>query len=203
MSFVLPPISVLTTPIAIAAGALALITQSQTFLARGQARYRELDERTKAVTFWKTWIEAQKLMALEADLPDTLAPARRALLDLGLAPGPRAPPRGPDDRVGPPNGPARNAADSPRQHSLVRSIFLLTAPRRPWVWGLQVLFYAGLLAAVGTVGGGVLALADDPSGANLVSFSVLAIAVLLVVAVLRQVVLVFDQPRRPARETPP
>jgi hypothetical protein len=163
--------------VSLAAAGLALLGQWRTFSTLGQRRYRDLDERTKAVAFWSAWITAQKA-APDAGLDERLAKAREAL----------------DDLVTPP-GAAAGAGIAPvliDQPPLVRHLLLFERPHRARTWPFQVSFYLALAAGVAFVAILALELRGNVTAERIETFAAIVAVVLLLVASLRQLALLVD-----------
>jgi hypothetical protein len=76
----------------VGAGAvLGVYAQVRTLLRETSRRFREIDERTKAVAFWHSWVRAQASVSSVERLDEVRAIARRQLDALGEdLPGPAA-----------------------------------------------------------------------------------------------------------------
>jgi hypothetical protein len=168
--------SVLGTSVSLAASGLALISAWRAFRVGSERRFRGLDERAKAVAFWAAWAAAQKVVTPETQVAEPLARARAALDELAAF-----------DET---EGAAEFMLTVPA--SGLRRFLLLARPRRPGTWPLQSLFY--LLAAIG-VGLIVMAAADLGKTftlAHVLTFAGVAVVIVLLLALLRQLVLLID-----------
>jgi hypothetical protein len=179
----------LGTSVSLAAAGLALITQWRVFRTGGQHRFRDLEERCKAVTFWSAWAEAQKLVAGKGPSDERLARAQAALDELA--------------DFGDDSDPIGQALGVPTWG--VRHLLLIEAPRKRATWPLQGFFYVAVAAGSAFVGVTLFDLRDNLTMARGGTFAGLVIAVLLILALMRQVVLLIDgkalpaPARRPAR----
>lgn len=172
----------LASIVSLGIASLAFLSSLRSFRSLRQLRFRNLDERSKAVAFWKAWIEAQEKVAGEAELVEHRALAQRELNDLATFVTVEA------------------ATSRP---SLIRSLLLLQRPRLRWTWGPQALFY---LAAAGFAAYLVLAageLAREPlTIQRLATFAGTSIALVVFAAVLRAITLFVDNLGR-QRGAPP
>ncbi len=178
----------LGTSVSLAAAGLALITQWRVFRTAGQRRFRDLEERSKAVAFWTAWAAAQKAVACDDQVNTRLARAQTALDELADF--------GDHDDLGAALGVPTTG---------IRHLLLIERPHKAGTWPLQALFYVALAASSALIGVALVELRDNLTTERAETFGGVVIAVLLLLALLRQFVLLVDgkaihQPaRRPAR----
>ncbi len=181
--------ALLGTSVSVAAAGLALITQWRVFRAATQRRFRDLDDRCKAVAFWTAWTAAQKAIDCDGQVNTRLARAQTALDDLADF--------GDDhDALG-------YALGVPT--SGLRHLLLIERPHKAGTWPLQALFYLAVAGSSALIAIALVDLRDNLTAPRAETFGGVVVAVLLLLALLRQFVLLIDgkairQPvRKPAR----
>jgi len=163
-------------------GVLGLLSSFRNFRSAGQQRFRNLEERTKAVAFWTAWLDAQAKVSTDAEMADHRAAVQKQLNDLATFV-------------------AHDAGATARQ-AWFANLLMLRAPRRVWAWAPRVLYYTigslGLAYAAASLV--VIAQTRVSSEEALgVSVKYLATVALFVVvaAILRQIALLMEGPGGP------
>jgi hypothetical protein len=181
--------AMLGTSVSLAAAGLALITQWRVFRTAGQRRFRDLEERSKAVAFWTSWAAAQKAVACDDQVNTRLARAQTALDELADF--------GDDhDDLGASLGVPTTG---------LRHLLLIERPHKAGTWPLQALFYLAVAGSSALIAIALVELRDNLTTERAETFGGVLIAVLLLLALLRQFVLLVDgkaihpPARRPAR----
>jgi hypothetical protein len=112
---------------------LGLLTQLRNTRLQSVARFRNLDERAKAVTFWQAWLVAQQQACSPEELEAAKAKVRMRLDELDA------------------DGGAVGLVSPPITSAVARAL-LIYPPRRKWTWIPRALFYlimgGGLFYAV-------------------------------------------------------
>jgi hypothetical protein len=177
----------LGTSVSLAAAGLALITQWRVFRTAGQRRFRDLEERGKAVAFWTAWAAAQKAVAVGDDQVNTrLTRAQTALDELADF--------GDDhDDLGASLGVPTTG---------LRHLLLIERPHKAGTWPLQALFYLAVAGSSALIAVALAELRDNLTAERAETFGGVVIAMLLLLALLRQFVLLIDGKaiRQPARK---
>jgi hypothetical protein len=151
---------------------LPVYAQVRTIATQQSRRFRDIDERTKAVAFWDAWLKAQAGVADGPAMDAARALAKQSLDDLGASIRPPQP--------------------GERHISPVRRFFLLYLPAKPHQWVLRVIYYVLILATAATLLAGAFDIAENK--VSLVTFVVVA-GLFMATSVLWFVISAVEHPR--------
>lgn len=162
--------STMAAVVSLAVAFLALLSQLRNYRALSQARFRNMDERAKAVAFWSDWVDAQAKVNDPAAMTELRLMARERLMEIASEP----------------------AAREGQEISMLREALLLRLPRRAWTWAPQSLFYILAILGLGYVIGGAFDLSVDRTPERIGLYLGASVLMIVLAAIMRMVALLAD-----------
>jgi hypothetical protein len=165
--------STMAAVVSLAIAFLALLSQLRNYRALSQARFRNIDERAKAVAFWSDWVDAQAKVNDPVEMTALRQMAREKLMEIATEP----------------------TAREGQQMSLLRETFLLRLPRRAWTWAPQSLFYVLAILGLGYIVGGAFDLSADRTPERIALYLGASVLMIVLAAIMRMFALLADTSR--------